>query len=228
MSRKWSYRISRETIVTDGYCILDDVQHCEILNIATSLGTPTVDPRHPDVIRSLSPQDIARANPNTLSSRYGLDQFPFHSDTAHWRCPAKYILLYCGRSGAGRRQTFIIDSRQWILTTEELHLLTTSVWRSRYVRPFLCSPLEMVGAMWSVRYDLGCMTPYSPQSFKARTVLNKHIEASPNVRIDWYEGMLLILDNHRILHARGPSPVDDRDRIIERVLVGGSYENMGF
>jgi hypothetical protein len=46
-------------------------------------------------IHRLVPTLRESATPNTYSGIYGLGQFPFHTDLAHWRYPPHYIMLRC-------------------------------------------------------------------------------------------------------------------------------------
>jgi len=148
----------------NGYHIIRNFDCTKLLTFSNELGTLTVDPRNPFPIRALSPQDKERANPNTLSSRYGLNSFPYHTDVAHWRTPAHIVCLYCVTPGQGQRPTLLIDSWQWKLSKSDRYTLSSSVWRSRYLRPFLCIPIELKDAFFRIRYDPGCMFPFSPHA----------------------------------------------------------------
>lgn len=198
-----------------------------LLSLAAFFGLPTLDPRHPVVVRQIRPQDLKQANPNTLSSRYGLAAFPFHTDAAHWRNPADYVILYCVAPGSGDRSTLLIDTHKWALSTRALHIISTSIWRAGYAKPFLCSAIELEQQIWKVRYDTACMKPFYASGIAAQTSLSQLIEESRPVEIRWCQDMLLVLDNRRMLHARGAASAPDTDRILERVLIGGSYENVG-
>src|SRR6266550_6095053 len=48
-----------------------------------------------DSVHQLVPTTRESATPNTYSGIYGLGQFPFHTDLAHWRNPPRYIMLRC-------------------------------------------------------------------------------------------------------------------------------------
>lgn len=217
----------KECLSTNGYCTLRGFDRSKLLGFANKFGTPTVDPRHPYPIRALSPQHVTKANPNTLSSRYGLLPFPFHTDVAHWRSPARILLLYCVKPGSGQRPTSLVDSFQWKLSAKDLHILCASIWRSGHVRSFLCNAMECEENSLGIRYDPGCMTPYSESANEAQVILQRFIKISSSTQIDWSEQTLLIIDNTRMLHARGAALVPDTDRVIERVLIGGSYEDVG-
>src|ERR1700720_1820892 len=86
-----------------GYHISQKCPSDELLDLIAPLGKIVVDPRNPSPIREIQPQTLEDATPNTLSSRFGLGQFPFHTDTAHWKIPARYLVLYCVCRGRGGR-----------------------------------------------------------------------------------------------------------------------------
>src|SRR5438876_672320 len=84
---------------------LSDVQR-----IASSLGPVTWDPRHPEPVRFIHPQERLDATPNSLSSRHGTGMFPFHTDAAHWRHPPDYLLLYCCNPGGANRVSLLLEA----------------------------------------------------------------------------------------------------------------------
>jgi len=217
----------KECLSTEGYCVIYGFDRSRLLEFANEFGTPTVDPRHPYPVRALSPQHVNEANPNTLSSRYGLLPFPFHTDVAHWHTPARTLFLYCVRPGSGHRPTTLIDPLQWKLSNDELHLLCESIWRSGCVRTFLCTVMEPENNSFSIRYDPGCMIPHSLSASDASMLIQRLITQSSLIQIEWSEQTLLVIDNTRILHARGAALQPDTDRVIERILIGGSYGNVG-
>lgn len=217
----------RDGLAADGYCLLGGLRDVPLLDLAASLGKVTVDPRNPYPLRVISPQDLAVANINTLSSRYGLGPFPFHTDVAHWRSPARLVLLMCVNRGSSRRPTYITDSRAWDLPGSVWTLLRSAVWRTGHLRPFLCVVAERRNDRLEIRYDPGCMSPRSASAERANRLITDYMLQLSPVRIDWTPGDVLILDNHRVLHARGAASRPDQDRKIARVLVGGSYESLG-
>lgn len=218
----------KESLSQNGYCLLKDFDRSKLLPFAKTFGTPTADPRHPYPVRAISPQPIEKANPNTLSSRYGLASFPFHTDAAHWHTPPHILLLYCSKTGSGQRSTFLIDSSQWELSQQDLHILRTGVWRSGHLRSFLCTAMEFRKRSLRIRYDPGCMIPFSRSASDAELIIRRAIKSASLNQIDWSERTLLLLDNARMLHARGTAIAPDTYRVIERILLGGSYEDVEF
>ena len=65
------------------------------------------------------------------------------------------------------------------------------------------------------------MTPASPSASGAALLLRKKTSAIGPVRINWFPGRTIVLDNWRVLHARAaPRVALPRDtRILQRILV---------
>jgi hypothetical protein len=72
-----------------------------------------------------------------------------------------------------------------------------------------------------LRYDLACMRPASKRGKLMAERLEALIASSAPERLSWERGQLLVIDNYRMLHARGPAVVTDKDRVLIRILVGG-------
>ena len=204
-----------------GYFQTQGVCQDDLLDVAKELGEIRVDPRSPEPIRTIRPQPIAEAKPNTLSSRYGLGSFPFHTDVAHWSEPARFVILYCESPGRGKRPTHLQDFRTWDLGLEGKRALLRDVWKTGHFRPQLCTIGKINGIDLALRFDEGCMKPMTASAWKLRKFLLIQIHASPIIDVKWTVGKMLIIDNHRVLHSRGRAYFPDPDRAIKRVLVGG-------
>jgi len=204
-----------------GYFIANGIDASEVLPVASALGTIRVDPRHPHATRDIRPQREDEAAANTLSSRFGLGRFPFHTDTAHWGQPCRYLLLYCKHPGAGQRPTHLQDSRLWPLNHHFKHSIMVDVWKTGHFQPHLCTVAKLRADFMTVRFDTACMRPMTGSATHLRSFLNRCIENSPCIDIQWAAGTILVLDNHRMLHARGAAKEIDQDRVIQRVLIGG-------
>ena len=211
----------RSEIGHKGFATISGIQLADVMSLAKDLGEVTMDKRSPDLYRRISPQNQDVTKINTLSSRYGMGEFPFHTDVAHWKKPASYVLLYCEDVGAGHRPTQLIDTQAWSISTSLRHSLTCELWKSGYISPMLCTVGSDVNGDLSIRYDLGCMRPTGTKSHKLKKQLGELVLSSQKMTINWTCGLLVLIDNTRILHARGQACVPDTDRVIIRVLVGG-------
>ena len=114
-----------------------------LLDLSRLLGSPRGDVRDPRIIRVLKPQVSDDAPSNTLSSRYGIGAFPFHTETAYWYRPARFLVLHCSNPGSGTRPTLLVDTRTWRLDDSERRLLANAAWKVSSKRVFLFSVLEV-------------------------------------------------------------------------------------
>jgi len=204
-----------------GYSFTHGVYQKDLIEIVQQLGPIRVDRRSPEPVREIRPQPICSANPNTLSSRYGTGVFPFHTDTAHWDQPARYLVLYCVEPGEGRRPTLVQDSRVWQLNEAEKDLACRALWKTGHVRPRLCMLAERTANCLTIRYDKDCMRPMTAEARELEPLIEFRINQADRKEIDWDAGDLLVIDNQRMLHARGKSNGMDTNRMLKRILVGG-------
>lgn len=205
----------------EGYFLLGKVSEADLAGNVQELGPLRVDPRSPEPIRDIRPQDLKSAKQNTLSSRYGTGAFPFHTDAAHWDHPAQYLGLYCVEPGEGRRDTLLQDSRVWALDDDEQDLACRALWTTGHVRPRFCTFAKEACNGLEIRYDMDCMKPMTKEAHSLKALLEARIQDCKTTRIEWEPKNLLIIDNRRMLHARGSSTRSDIGRILKRVLIGG-------
>jgi alpha-ketoglutarate-dependent taurine dioxygenase len=205
----------------EGYLFVPDVRDADLSRTITQLGPIRVDPRSPEPVRDIRPQPSQFAKENTLSSRYGTDGFPFHTDTAHWDRPARYLALYCVDPGEGKRATLLQDSRVWYLDEFEKELACRALWKTGHLQPRLCMLAEAAGAEIAVRYDMDCMRPMTREARELKVLVEARISCSAQLRIEWRPECLLIIDNRRMVHARGKSSRPDKRRVLKRMLIGG-------
>jgi L-asparagine oxygenase len=204
-----------------GYSFTHGVNQKDLIEIVQQLGSISVDRRSPELVREIRPQPAHSAKQNTLSSRYGTSAFPFHTDTAHWDQPARYLALYCVDPGEGKRPTLLQDSRAWQLNDAEKELACRALWATGHVRPRLCMLAEHIGNCLGIRYDKDCMRPITAEARELDALIEFRINGAAPKQIDWFFGDLLVIDNRRMLHSRGKSSRMDTNRLLKRILIGG-------
>lgn len=204
-----------------GYVFISRIGLEDAFAAAKGLGPITVDQRNPEPIRRISPQPIDSAKTNTLSSRYGCGRFPFHTDAAHWEHPPDFVCLYCECPGSGGRPTELIDTSAWQMKSQLRVSLLSDIWKTGLRRPWLCTVGSERGGDIRIRYDVGCMKPCGAAATKTQIDIERLIIASSRIAITWCSRSLLVINNFRMLHARGSSPRPDADRVLCRILIGG-------
>ena len=209
----------REDIVELGYLFLREyLPGTDTITIAKMFGSPMTSWKG-ELIQDLIPR--ADAAPNTYSGIYGFDQFPFHTDLAHWYLPPRYLLLRC-LNGYADIPTLLLDG-QIIFDAVMLDILKRAVFKPR--RPLdgrmallrLCQP-TIDG--YRFRWDESFLKPASKVGEIAKERIRKTLSLSPPESICLLRaGDTLIVDNWRILHARSPIPAEREDRKIQRVYL---------
>jgi hypothetical protein len=214
----------RFDITTKGYFVAENVSHATLLEVSKLLGEIRTDARSPEPVRDIRPQTIDEAKENTLSSRYGIGSFPFHTDVAYWQRPARFVLLYCGNPGSGARPTYLQDAKSWKWTGDTEKAAIREVWKVGLARPYLCTMATRVAEDVAIRFDEACMTPMTAGAKALLDTTLSSICTAATIDIWWSPKKLLIIDNHRMVHARGKPNAPDPDRVLKRVLVGGADE----
>lgn len=210
----------RRRIADAGFAYFGPIDREQILSFSAQLGAIAADHRNPELIRTIRPQRTDSANGNTLSSRFGLGAFPFHTDCAHWEVPARFVLLYCVSPGRAERNTLLVDSAQWRWSTEERSLHRSAVWRRALKFPQLCTFESEAGLNRYIRFDPACFHPMCTDARRLNGEILSRIAESKKTVISWQSEHALIIDNHRMLHARADASCDDEDRTLLRILIG--------
>jgi hypothetical protein len=192
-----------------------------LLDLARQLGTPVPSRSNASIVDRLVPTEKETARSRSMSRRYGVGAFPFHTDSANMRVPPRWVLLRLAKEAQSDRATLLHDFWALPLGTEILCAMCREVWLVNGTRPPFYSSIlnrRIVNGSALLRFDSCCMRPAHPNFGRSAKVLEETCANFPPTVINWYYGRVLVLDNWRMLHARadgGPNP----QRILERVLV---------
>lgn len=213
----------RDQLSRQGWLELDVSSSHELVELARSLGTPRPTRLGGPIIDCLVPTDKRQARPETMSSYLGFDRFPFHTDGAHFRIPPRFILLRLADGAHSDRPTLVCAFSDRSLNLENIQILMRDVWTVRgSYRPFL-SPILSDTAVHGhtvLRFDRFCMKPASARTARSVQILESALERTNRAEVTWAANKALILDNWRVLHARGEGPPHHNEgRILERVSV---------
>ena len=214
----------RKTIANQGYCLVEGTTETDMWAIASDLGVPRYETRDKQVVKLIRPHSKGLSEPNTLSSRYGTGTFPFHTDAAYWHTPPRFLLLRCLDPGEGNRCTLLSDPRAW-LSKCSWETLVGAICTVAGNRSFLATIAAINSeTSHSIRYDLACMKPTSRHSSEALALIETQAAKAPVTTVRWRHEALLIVDNHRLFHARGASSVADPNRLHQKLLVEEGWD----
>ncbi len=213
--------ILRDLLVKDGHVFIheylknkttqDLVQHL--------VETENLEPMS-DVHR-LTPKKEAESTLNTYSGQYGHNEFPMHTDLAHWFRPPRYILLRCVQ-GNNYVSTKLLDGNK-IVDALGVRVLERALVKPR--RP-IKGKLRLMRIFQSgtpslFRWDETFIVPASPAGEAGISAVINILREENIVKVilrNTYD--TLLIDNWRMLHGRSDVPDGSDNRIIERVYLG--------
>jgi alpha-ketoglutarate-dependent taurine dioxygenase len=209
-SRGWTSSISKSLAEFD--------LREQLMELASHFGSPAVTRRGGSLCDTLIPTAANAAQAKSLSKLYDVGEFPLHMDTAHWPTPCRYLLLACITPGSARRPTMLLDTRRVPINGEQLSLLHTAPVRVKNGRNSFFSTIASKSRPF-IRFDPGCMTPTSPEGFQAMTILSRENWPTSLEYLDWLPGLIVIIDNWRVLHGRAKANIPDADRKLLRISI---------
>ena len=189
-----------------------------LLAFASRLGNPVATRAKSGLCDTLIPIQGSAANLNSLSRRYSVGEFPLHADTSHWSVPCRYIVLGCLSSGSARRKTVLLNIDRLPLSSQQFSLLRSAPVRVVNGRASFFSTILAANRKF-IRYDAGCMKPVMSDSVRALNIFLRRHWLNYLETIDWFEGKVVVIDNWRLLHGRGPANGDDSDRVLLRISI---------
>jgi hypothetical protein len=122
------------------------------------------------------------AHEASLSKKFGLGPFPFHTDTAHWAIPGRYLILACLYTGRDGALTRVVDRTQIQLSEVELEAARSAVFFVRNGRHSFFSSIFATDGSF-IRFDPGCMEPtddVASQVIRSFSIERPGVSGAPN------------------------------------------------
>lgn len=204
---------------TQGFCFIENLEpEQSTFAVAHAVGDVLV-PWQDGAVQTLVPRPIS--TPNTYSGIFGVGDFPFHTDLAHWDIPPRYLLLRCLK-GYPEITTNLIDG--WEMIPEiTLNDLTRAIVRPR--RPIegkikLLRLADETGHTSRLRWDEVFLVPSSRVGKLTFSRVHEWLQSAGQTKLCLMNpGDTLVIDNWRMLHARSHIPEKCKDRMVERVYL---------
>lgn len=190
----------------------------QMFELAIGLGTPVATRSGGSICDTLLPTEAKAANPRSLSRVHAFGEFPLHIDTAHWFTPCRYVMLACVSPGSANRPTLLMDTLRLPLTEYQSKLVHNTPLRVTNGRNSFFSTILSKSRKF-VRFDPGCMTPTTPEGGKALAILERQNWPDYIETIRWKSGMVLVIDNWRMLHGRSQADCPDPNRRLLRISI---------
>jgi alpha-ketoglutarate-dependent taurine dioxygenase len=202
-----------------GWCMIDfDSSDDELINLARTFGFVVPDDNN-NIVQYLSPKAEKQGIKGSFSYNYGLLEFPFHTDTAFWSKPARYLLMKSEFESSCN--TMLIDFENILnnLNPNEISIIRKSVFQLKIFNTvrLISIPFKECDQT-GIRFDPNTMFPYNEYSKRAITIINEHINDVEQVSIHWTGRNVVVIDNWRMLHSRSEC-LNEENRIIKRIYI---------
>lgn len=198
----------------NGYIFFSSPIEETMLEVASGIGEIYEVSTMP-LVQTLTPRFSENEQKNTYSGNYGLREFPFHTDLAHWYTPPRYLFLRCV-SPAIDVATKLVDSH---CITEGIlkELLNRAHFKPRK-RLDRKSNLLKILHDGIFRWDSIFIEPANKTGKDLMLEVEKLLKNIPEREVFLtLKGDCLLIDNWRMLHGRGQIGSISMNRIIERV-----------
>ena len=208
----------KEHIRANGYYITKVETQKEFIKLCNSLGDFTANRLGDNKLTILKPLDKNEANSKSLSSIYGLEAFPFHTDGAHKLVPPRYLAFRYIGNCESPEPTLLIDFKSIQLTSDEDYFVNNRIWKvDDGVKVLYRSIKDNRRDM--IRYDLGCMKVLDEKQ-EDKKLLANIINKCEITSIPWELNKTMIVDNWRLLHSRPRiSKKNKEKRILQRLNI---------
>ncbi|MET4155466.1 hypothetical protein ABIC08_006262 [Bradyrhizobium sp. RT9b] len=165
----------------------------------------------------IQPRRQSEAHSRSLSALFGLSALPFHAELSHRPRPCRYLLLGCIDTGSPSAVTVLLDWRTLGFSSEEFELLEGAPILVRCGRSsFYTTVLPSDRSFF--RYDPGCLEAVDARGRAALRLVEDRLTGGAPHSHEWRPGGILIIDNWRVLHGRGPSD-HGSGRRLARILI---------
>lgn len=191
----------------------------ELLRLASSIGKIIPHPNG-EKLYSLSPSAGKKSVKGTFSNKFGLSEFPLHSDTAFWSQPPRYIVMgmigvsSCNTQLIAWSEIFSLLSAQAKIYANSATYLIDTIEGKKYA-----SLLFSVNGVRGFRFDPCCM---KPQNKAARRFHEEMIEIQQKLntkKIVWTGEKAVVIDNWKYLHGRSSVSANEDKRELLRIYI---------
>ena len=205
------------TLREQGFAVFDtDTSDESLLKIASMFGVVVPGDRG-DLVQPLLAQEKGRGCFGSFTYKVGYEAFPWHTDTAYWEVPVRYLMLTSKKSSpcATLARTFEslasnIDDFNY-LAERSVYLLNIPGKR-RMLTPVIKEHGEI-----GFRFDFHIYKPMNEEAKILSDLMQEQL-SKESQRIVWTGNNVLVLDNWRLIHAREDAS-QDKNRFLKRVYI---------
>lgn len=199
---------------TEGVVVIDGVHSKdELISLAKSIGKIRPHPNG-EYVATLKSSDGRSSLAGTFSNIYGLAAFPFHTDTAFWELPARYIVMGVQKRSRCKTNYISLSDIEKNISGDFLAKARKSIYLSETFEGSKYTSLVFGGnEAWGFRFDPNTMTPANAHAKKFHEELEAAIDRVEPREIDWSGHKAVVFDNWKFLHGRESVKNESREML---------------
>lgn len=194
----------------------EDFSDETLLALASSFGKVVPGARG-EMVQTLPAREKGNGPKGSFSYVVGYEQFPWHTDTAYWDVPARFLLLASEKASscATTYQSFD-DIKNGIADFD--YLMARAVYlmdvpgERRYVSPCF----DFLGRS-GYRLDFHIYKPMNMEAENLMRLVGMMLEKSYHRHL-WTGKNVVVMDNWRMIHGR-EAAIEDKNRILKRIYI---------
>jgi len=144
---------------------------------------------------------IDEAKPNTLSAKFGLGEFPHHTDFAFRSLPPRLIVLINDTDSAFDTPTMVSRFDDWPGRASEVHARSQWLLKTKG-SAYVVGGITNIGDHVVRRWDTTFLEPENGAAWFCVQKIGKLISSSESVH-EWLPRTALLIDNWNCTHSRG-------------------------
>lgn len=209
--------MDQESLIRNGFTELhSSTLYSDTLSLAKSIGC-VLDIPNLSLIQTLKPRLVRSTTTNTYSGNYGLNEFPLHTDLAHWYLPPRFFILRCIEPDPN--VSTILMTKEKALQGLSSLTLRRAIFKPR--RKFLNrQSLLRIVQNDVFRWDEKFIAPQNDEAQEVAEHIKKLRQSKDVVHYCFTTcGQALLIDNWKVLHGRSEVNGRSSPREIERVYL---------
>ncbi len=218
-----------DALRSEGYASLRCIEGtCSTLELAKNIGVildlHMIDSAYPSSsIDVLTPKEKTPYQLNRYHGNYGFEEYPAHTDLAHWFIPPRYLLLRA-ITGTSSVKTFIYSTKA-LSDLLPSSLADRALFFPRAARTVTALPFRIPRSdEFTVRCDSLFTQPANIEAMHCMEILQSDSFLSTRKSVTLADSRhAIVIDNWRCLHGRSAVQISDRNRTIERIYLENIY-----
>ena len=168
-------------------------------------------------IQTIIPRQADSIERSSYSGNFGLDDFPLHTDLAHWYVPPRYFVLRCIQPAPQVYTTFMQADK--LFSCEDYVTLRRALFRPRRRLDGRLTMLRLYDR-GLYRWDELFIHPINTMACELQTRIASQMSNMEVEKVEFSSTKdCILVDNWNILHGRSKVSESGKCRVVERVYL---------